>query len=122
MICQECNTRMKPLFTGFFCPNDCDRPQPKRGAINAWEAILPKIAPGHRDFISNRAERYRGGLWYMWIDMYDDCHCFQSMKTSDQRDASLVITIDSSGRPAVTKSRQGYLSISDIPDYDGDDD
>lgn len=25
MICNKCNGSMKPLFTGFFCPNNCDK-------------------------------------------------------------------------------------------------
>lgn len=27
MLCPDCSTPLKPLFTGFFCPNDCDRPK-----------------------------------------------------------------------------------------------
>ena len=25
MKCQDCNSEMKPLLTGLYCPNDCDR-------------------------------------------------------------------------------------------------
>jgi len=40
MKCPKCNTEMKALFTGFFCPNDCDKPEvlAKRAAERA-EAI-----------------------------------------------------------------------------------
>lgn len=26
-VCPVCNGPMKPLFTGFFCPKECDRPK-----------------------------------------------------------------------------------------------
>lgn len=28
-ICNSCGGAMKPLFTGFYCPNDCDKPAAK---------------------------------------------------------------------------------------------
>lgn len=30
MHCPSCGTGMKALFTGLFCPNDCDRPKPEK--------------------------------------------------------------------------------------------
>ena len=34
MICDVCKGPMKPLFTGHFCPNDCDRPAVKAARLN----------------------------------------------------------------------------------------
>lgn len=42
MNCQYCKTQMKPLFSGFFCPNDCDR-KCQRPPPN-WKCSRP---PGH---------------------------------------------------------------------------
>lgn len=32
-ICNICGSSMKPLFTGFYCPKDCDRPR----SLHSWE-------------------------------------------------------------------------------------
>lgn len=29
MFCPKCKVGMKPLFSSWYCPNDCDRPQAK---------------------------------------------------------------------------------------------
>lgn len=35
MNCQKCSASMLPLFTGSYCPNDCDRPpKPRFGLPN----------------------------------------------------------------------------------------
>lgn len=28
-VCPDCKGAMRPLFTGFYCPNNCDKPQAK---------------------------------------------------------------------------------------------
>lgn len=28
-ICHDCGVKLKPLFVGMYCPNDCDRPKAK---------------------------------------------------------------------------------------------
>jgi hypothetical protein len=40
MICPQCNEAMKPLFTGAFCPNDCDRSKTLKavGELFVWGA------------------------------------------------------------------------------------
>lgn len=34
--CRACGARLKPLFTSFFCPNNCDRPD-----LKARETVIP---------------------------------------------------------------------------------
>lgn len=65
MICPVCSGPMKPLFTGFFCPKDCDRAAPStgsgidrfvftwtyKGKAERWEAVrgdgeTVKVSPG----------------------------------------------------------------------------
>lgn len=33
-VCPHCKGPMKPLFTGFFCPKDCDRPHSQITKLN----------------------------------------------------------------------------------------
>ena len=38
--CPSCGTSMKPLFVGFFCPNDCDQKAPSAKSLlpeSSWE-------------------------------------------------------------------------------------
>lgn len=36
MTCITCQSPMKPLFTGFFCPNDCDRKKTDEQSMGWW--------------------------------------------------------------------------------------
>lgn len=116
MICQECMVPMKPLFTGFFCPNDCDRPH-LRVAKSDWSEILTKMAGCHHDFFRERARLYAGRPWFIWLDQHSDWHAYRAIDAGEIRMASLVVSIDKEGLAAVTKSRDGVKSISQVPDY-----
>lgn len=35
-FCGDCGTKLKPLFTGSFCPNNCDR-RPKSTLDDDWD-------------------------------------------------------------------------------------
>ncbi len=43
--CPDCSAEMKPLFTSFFCPNDCDTPEGKQRNIEKAEAKLRAARP-----------------------------------------------------------------------------
>ena len=51
MICPTCHGPMKPLFTGSFCPRDCDRPA---AATSARQHLLRGI--GGSDWLVERVE------------------------------------------------------------------
>lgn len=40
--CPVCNGPMKPLFTGSFCPKDCDRPNHKAAEIAVAQDLIAK--------------------------------------------------------------------------------
>ena len=42
--CPVCRGPMKPLFQGFFCPNECDLPAEKRAPKKATIATSPTLA------------------------------------------------------------------------------
>lgn len=42
-ICKDCKARMKPLFTGFYCPNDCDKPGVVAARKSAYQAQLDAL-------------------------------------------------------------------------------
>lgn len=44
--CPTCKTPMKPLFTGMYCPRDCDLTARARGAGNLDPLGLPPVAEG----------------------------------------------------------------------------
>ncbi len=49
MKCKDCGTEMKPLFQGYFCPNDCDKPEGKaRNQANAAKAKAEADAEAQR--------------------------------------------------------------------------
>ena len=43
MNCDVCKGPMKPLFTGHFCPNDCDRPKAQAPAPKKTGATMVPI-------------------------------------------------------------------------------
>lgn len=45
MNCPDCKAAMKPLFTGFYCPNDCDKPELKaaKKPTNTAAGIIANI-------------------------------------------------------------------------------
>ena len=54
MFCPTCKVGMKPLFTSWYCPNDCDRPKvkswvekraEKRAAATYFRAYKTLLAP-----------------------------------------------------------------------------
>lgn len=42
-ICKDCKATMKPLFTGFYCPNDCDKPGVVAARKSEYQAQLNTI-------------------------------------------------------------------------------
>lgn len=109
---------MKPLFTGFFCPNDCDKPHQRAPQRTSWKMLLPKIPTGEYSFFTERATSYRGRDWFIWLDTDDEWHCYQSMSNRQESEAILIIGIGPNGDASIQRSKKGYRSISDIPDYD----
>lgn len=43
-LCPVCGTRQKPLFTGWFCPLECDRKPPSR-VDDEWDTPTQPYAP-----------------------------------------------------------------------------
>lgn len=70
MNCPDCSTEMKPLFSGEYCPNDCDKSKPvdlqsvKLDTSKKWYGLV-----GHR----------RHGLRPSFWDTCSDC--ITSIKT-----------------------------------------
>lgn len=67
-ICPDCKGAMKPLFTGFYCPNNCDKPHLKAAAIAKTIAEALDLMAKPRITIkgNNTIATPGGGVWSVW--------------------------------------------------------
>jgi hypothetical protein len=67
-FCSQCLEEMKPLFVGFFCPNDCDKKTETAKDHfygDPMEAICRIISPVMRESFRERS-RGRDGTWFAY--------------------------------------------------------
>ena len=62
--CPDCKGAMKPLFTGFYCPNDCDKPHLKAARLANTIAKAQDIMTKPRIFMKPVAPAIHNiGAW-----------------------------------------------------------
>lgn len=114
--CPTCSGPMVPLFTGSFCPKDCDRRPP----VPAWRAkLLRKISPesgpvieraGWLDTNGAKISRNPSGSYEYWKPS-------QCVPADSLRTAEWVVQVYG-GELTVLKNRFGELTLDGIPDYE----
>lgn len=74
MNCPECGEGMKALFTGLFCPNDCDRPGPSGdGPGDTLAFDTGKASDGSWWTVSIQKALPTSGDWRgYWLSNVDD--------------------------------------------------
>jgi hypothetical protein len=106
---------MRPLFTGEFCPNDCDKPGFVRYSLDPYNALLQaskKVLSQDREYFIERgrgAEKWfalgRNGFWSV-VTKYTYMEACQS-DVIIQYDGHLL---------RVLKNRFGANTMTDVPD------
>ena len=69
MNCDVCKGPMKPLFTGHFCPNDCDRPGAKPAMREFRDAPPATLNPNSWNFMGFPM----GGIGSTYAPKDDQC-------------------------------------------------
>jgi len=63
-VCKDCKGPMKPLFTGFYCPNDCDRPKAAL-TINATTASNTPAGTINYANIKKTTAKHPAFIWFV---------------------------------------------------------
>lgn len=126
IACPACKTPMKDLFTGVFCPNDCDKPKPARRkfsdiyALNTLQLdlICDKVPADKRDELRDVLCMIRKGDKYevAWNSKTRTVLARANLLASEIMQCDWMIYIGHDGKFSVVKNRFGLLDIDDIPD------
>lgn len=115
LYCPQCLDVMKPLFTGHFCPNECDR-LPKKSAQNncmsAWIQVSHKM-PIH---LVSQLEQicYKSRKVCIWKEHNGPWGAAPRDMTHDELlTAEVAIVLTSSGA-MVIKNRYGDYTIEGL--------
>lgn len=122
MRCPRCGAEMRPLLTGVYCPNDCDR-APGVTATEAWYRMLLKVDPAFRGPLATLVEvtsqkhaihililgRAKGRTRLEVGDLDFSLAC----------SAFTIIELGETDRhPFVIKNYHGGLHLSEVPDWE----
>lgn len=116
MNCPTCSTPMKPLFSGEFCPNDCDRTSAKVKEESWKDQLLKRIRP-------NSAKLILKSGWLecpKWALTFEPPYTYrffpdQVIPTNFMYRATWIVRIEN-GKLYVAKNRSGGVGdISEIP-------
>lgn len=112
--CGQCLEVMKPLFTGFFCPNDCDRKtKAQSGCLDAWKKIsarMPVHLVSQLEHVCKLNDKVviwkeHGGRWW--------CLSSRPMNNQEVLTADVIIALNCN-EATVTKNRFGGHTIDEL--------
>lgn len=120
MNCPTCSTSMKPLFTGFYCPKDCDKRVPLAPPL--VRQILRKVPKSDREHLDRWLATVMGinNIYIGWKP--NERVVMLSTNPNEPAQSwypcSWVIKVSPENNISVLKNREGGFSLRDIPDYE----